>query len=473
MSPAPTTLRSSSLKTLVVLSGLVVSCLCCSLGCRSGTDNQIDLLERELRTQENYIYELEDYVLEYSEKLRQARCVQPYTIETRSKPNEPELAPKRIPQGTAEERSAAEPSDELPEPPQELPEADSAEPISPEDLEIPELEIDDPEPLGQLEEESTEHLAREAFETGDEVVYSPDGSVELVSAAEEPTNEQYSSEAEFLEQLFEEESSNSPPRLAQRLVITNVLRSDSSDAPPTSLMTVIEARDNNDEPVDLDGKVSLMIMTADPESPQRLKRWDFSADETASAWQTSPLGDGLHLELPLGEFEAPAEPAELWVRLVDTDGRKLLSQLPLEWEQLLSVEGAMQRQSSVTDNEEQVAEDDARPLVRQHTETAQLAEVMPSRIAKREQKPRNSAPKWRASMQRSHAIDEGFATTSTASRSWTPQPTSGREAPATHSQFSSTVQQASSSAKKGSGSEPSVGNGKPRWSPPSASSTRR
>ena len=238
-------------------------------------------------------------------------------------------------------------------------------------------------------------------------------------------------------------------------------------------MTVIEARDNNDEPVDLDGKVSLMIMTADPESPQRLKRWDFSADETASAWQTSPLGDGLHLELPLGEFEAPAEPAELWVRLVDTDGRKLLSQLPLEWEQLLSVEGAMQRQSSVSDNEEQVAKDDARPLVRQHTETAQLAEEMPSRIAKREQKPRNSAPKWRASMQRSHAIDEGFATTSTASRSWTPQPTSGREAPATHSQFSSTVQQASSSAKKGSGSEPSVADGKPRWSPPSASSTRR
>ncbi|MEM9660587.1 MAG: hypothetical protein AAF961_19655, partial [Planctomycetota bacterium] len=51
--------------------------LICSVGlwgCR-GVDNvQVDVLERDLRQQEDYIYELEDYLVEYSEKLRACRC---------------------------------------------------------------------------------------------------------------------------------------------------------------------------------------------------------------------------------------------------------------------------------------------------------------------------------------------------------------------------------------------------------------
>ena len=43
-------------------------------GCRSVDNAQLDLLERELRQQESYIYELEDNLVEYSEKLRKCRC---------------------------------------------------------------------------------------------------------------------------------------------------------------------------------------------------------------------------------------------------------------------------------------------------------------------------------------------------------------------------------------------------------------
>ncbi|HYO24636.1 MAG TPA: hypothetical protein VEQ85_06760, partial [Lacipirellulaceae bacterium] len=45
-------------------------------GCRAVDNAQVDVIERELRQQEDYIYELEDYLMEYSEKLRECRACQ-------------------------------------------------------------------------------------------------------------------------------------------------------------------------------------------------------------------------------------------------------------------------------------------------------------------------------------------------------------------------------------------------------------
>ena len=45
-------------------------------GCRAVDNAQVDVLERDLRQQEDYIYELEDYLMQYSEKLRQCRSCQ-------------------------------------------------------------------------------------------------------------------------------------------------------------------------------------------------------------------------------------------------------------------------------------------------------------------------------------------------------------------------------------------------------------
>src|SRR5687768_8217726 len=54
-------------------------------GCRNLDNAQVDVLERELRQQEDYIYELEDYLVEYSEKLRQARLTKCDPVSTSSK----------------------------------------------------------------------------------------------------------------------------------------------------------------------------------------------------------------------------------------------------------------------------------------------------------------------------------------------------------------------------------------------------
>ena len=131
---------------LVALAGMFSN-----TGCRSARDNQIDILERELRAQEDYIYELEDYIVEYSEKLRQYRCADMNTIIVAEKDGTPELAaPQRsttiAPSTTprALRKSATEPAiesaPELTEPatPNELIEE------SPENLEVPDLEIGEP-----------------------------------------------------------------------------------------------------------------------------------------------------------------------------------------------------------------------------------------------------------------------------------------------------------------------------------------
>ncbi|MCG8449804.1 MAG: hypothetical protein MI725_09525, partial [Pirellulales bacterium] len=137
-------------KTLLYgLAGLLFAVPC---GCRSARDNQIDLLERELRSQEDYIYELEDYVVEYSEKLRACRCAQPHETIIFSEPKQSEPANKRRSNKT--KRSTQE-VDQVQTDKDDMPDSDDAEQrepplpeaIIPEELDVPELEIS--EPLGR------------------------------------------------------------------------------------------------------------------------------------------------------------------------------------------------------------------------------------------------------------------------------------------------------------------------------------
>jgi hypothetical protein len=97
-----------------------------------------------------------------------------------------------------------------------------------------------------------------------------------------------------------------------------------------------------------------MIMARDDSGAmRRIERWDFTPEETAAAWQSSQLGDGLHLELPLTRSKLPEGELELWARVVGADGRKLLTQVPLEPTQLASMadfnaEGSLAVEESIT-----------------------------------------------------------------------------------------------------------------------------
>jgi len=444
---------------------MIGSLIVVAVGCRSATDNQIDLLERELRTQEDYIYELEDYVLEYSEKLRQYRRSQPTVIyqdrveaepPIDARPIQPKFQPKLQPKQHHEPSESSEEELLLPEPAEELPAEESPaeqKEFDPEDIVLPDLDDD----FGALDSEavdSADSVRQVADEVWDDVpndelndenqaqlLFIPDPTdfveEELVSMAGYRSEED--SQTDEPEQFVEEEESEDVGRVAQQLEITRIFRGADDGHAPTSLLTVVEALDANNEPVDLDGEVALMVMTVGVDSPQRLKRWNFSSDETASAWQSSQLGDGLHLELPLEGTELSEGPLELWARLVTSDGRKLLTQVAFDPTALEAIEAAVdpEEEPDPADATRLVVADS--PVENSHQSEQPLANESSLDISPTDE-PRSPAeppttkpltmvaegPRWRPSMRRTNVVTKNYSTTAPGAQRWIAQPLGGR-----------------------------------------------
>jgi hypothetical protein len=368
-------------------------------GCRAVDNAQVDVLERELRQQEDYIYELEDYLIEYSEKLRDCRSCQPSTMtestSTTTTKRGGALRPPTIANDSAQSAAPRRPNGTRVVPPIEdpltpvdafeapplqapaLPAAESAPavtpatpvtpapapstttPLDPAELEAPGLEIG---PTSDLNWKGAAPIA--TTPPGDEAPpYIPDpadyqldaeSSEPAVDVARAPRDEASIAAADAPPQLVGPEMAqenraaepaapilpppSDPSRLvAQRLQIRRVFRDapEAHGAKPRSLMVVVEALNATDEPVDANGEISLMVMAGETqETLERIERWDFTAEETQAAWQSSALGDGLHLELPLQSAALADGRLELWARLVNADGVKLLARVPFSASEL-------------------------------------------------------------------------------------------------------------------------------------------
>jgi hypothetical protein len=436
------TMRLRAMNLLIALA--MMAGMFTNTGCRSARDNQIDILERELRSQEDYIYELEDYIVEYSEKLRQYRCMEmgSIVVDETSK-SEPDLAmPPRnkttVTPPTSREllRSLDKPADNdvpgITDPTTEAVEPETTEgpaEISPENLEAPELELEIGEPIGANEEYYEE--ATPLPQTGTLLAdgsFIPDPSAFQTSAieednAEEPVIDDIAT-AEVVEeshQPFEEDITPTKRHEPEQLVVAHIFENAKEEA--TSLLSVIEARDASNEPADFNGKVSLMVMKLVQGKPQRVKRWDFTPEETSAAWQSSNLGDGLHLELPLEESELPSGPLELWVRLETNDGRKILAQMSFEQATLASIDEA----------EEHVAQRDEDVDGATHISESNPLRSTKSSIPTQPRKtPSQSVqtkadPQWRPATHYSSETNSGFATTATEQQ-WTSRPIGSKAA---------------------------------------------
>jgi hypothetical protein len=405
-------------------------------GCRSARDNQIDILESELRSQEDYIYELEDYVVEYSDKLRGCRSCQPGEVIYKGDASESEVVevkPYQEPEDhtvnqQAEEEPFDEPAEELlPKPDPPVKESLEETPTDPADIEVPDLDLEIEDPLGlqevplyDLEEAESlfaeddlpveiEYLSAEAPE--DQLIYIPDPAVSaietIVETAVETTDEDFYEDAEFEQVAHQDVEDIQIYRQAERIVITEILRGADSDA----LLTIVEARDAKNETAELDGMVSLMVMTKDQASRRRLKRWDFSEEETLSSWQASQLGDGLHLELPMGQTPLPEGTVELWARLMTNDGRKLLSRLPFNQAKLATL-GEEPEMLDGEAAEQALAE--ALPLGGQDEEPVAAVEPKLPTPTKTLTPPKTL---WRSSVQAAHLASES-KTTSSSTNGW-------------------------------------------------------
>ena len=418
---------------LVAIAGLVPN-----PGCRSARDNQIDILERELRSQEDYIYELEDYIVEYSEKLRQYRCAQLDPVATGKPTSEPELAAPLRTEQTSPASEAPRLRDSIEERSQDLdePAMDDLLDESPENLEVPDLEIGSA--AGEFDPYASATPLAEADIEGDLLAdgsFIPDPAAFQTALREETAD--YDLETADEEQLFDEDVTPTRSRDPERLIISHVFRNSDPETKPTSLLSVVEARDASNEPADFNGKVSLMVMTVTDGKPQRVKRWDFTAEETNAAWQSSNLGDGLHLELPLEGTELPNGLLELWVRLETVDGRKLLSQAPFEGTTLASIDEAAEYVADTGDEiggATHLAE--TNPLrqtataiktepIRDEPEPINVAAVAPQPERSNKSK---AEPQWRAATHYSSGANTGFATTATAQQ-WSTRPIGNKALP--------------------------------------------
>lgn len=387
-------------------------------GCRSTTDNQIDLLERELRVQEDYIYELEGYVVDYSEKLRECRGCSPsqtavYSEEVYrpSSSSSSSKSKKTPPNRSAKEKSIVEePQEDLPAP-FENQDLEQPQEISPEDMEVPDIEVEMGEPLTDIEDpQALQQVAAVEleFESADGRPLSIPNPVDFVSDEQElPPALPGEDNNELLAEQQTEESPATSDRLPRRLEVKHLFRGEGDDTSAANLLTVVEALDDDSEPVDLDGEVSLMVMTPAKDGKlKRLKRWNFTPEETVTAWQSSDLGDGLHLELPLEQVQLPAAPLELWVRLLTSDGRKLLTKLPFEAQLLADLGDNGPEPMPLAKN----TSDSDNPL---RTTTGTVSDDRRLKLA-REKQP--SPGGWRSSKQHELATD-GLATAS----GWTKQ----------------------------------------------------
>lgn len=415
------------LLSLLVL-GLSQALLVSASGCRSTSDNQIDLLERELRVQEDYIYELEGYVVDYSDKLRDCRGCSPsqtavYSEEVYQSEPTRNSSKKAAPHRTKKERSIVDnPKEDLPSPEDDIP----TDEISPEEMEVPEIDLEMEDPVTGLDDARTlqqvaavelDYESAEGkpllipdpvgFGTEDEVAFEEQDDLELGEQGD----------AELFVDEQPEETSLSADRIAERLEVKHLFRGAGEESAPENLLTVVEALDENDEPVDLNGEVSLMVMTPDKTGQlKRLKRWNFTPAETVAAWQSSDLGDGLHLELPLEEIRLPNAPLELWVRLVTADNQKLLSKLPFETH-ILSDLG--ERAPRALPAGSSLAK--AKPTSDNPLRNASQTIPTDDRLELAQKETPADQPRWRSSMQRTDRTNDGFATTSGTVSGWTKQ----------------------------------------------------
>jgi hypothetical protein len=413
------------------------------VGCRSVDNAQLDVLERELRKQEDYIYELEDYLLEYSEKLQACRQARARGQGTAGSPASQRAAPSAASRGssipepelvddTPSQRSSLKPrssslqrnspaagvrsqsegtnasaaadsssapdagdrrsrsvlgtnsrsqpavDEVLPEPatapsrsapppaaprnPEmidpELPETDEIDPelMEPGDLEVPDLEFgastsptreqlasaDSPGPLLVIPDPLDYH----EYDQVDPVEDPRDTALDQVQAPEISLAERVpdtDSRGEPSPAPFQAESRFVPRSIA----IQQVLSQDDEITGERSLLVVLEAHSERKEPVDADGEVSLMVMAADaPGSLRPIKRWDFTDTQARNAWQSTSLGDGLHLQLPLEEADLTDGALQLWARMVTPRGEKLLTKIPLEMSGLQPLDLALRAASA-------------------------------------------------------------------------------------------------------------------------------
>jgi hypothetical protein len=303
------------LAPIVVLTALV--------GCRS--NGQTDLVEREMRQQEDQIYALQDYLNNYQQLLCQSRTENESLKQqlAEGRPIESAPAPTR---DVGKSRLKSSPQTPFP-PTRKDSGPQLGEPES--SPSVPKVEMGEPEvpPLRDTSAADREER-RDESDSSKPPANHIEKSVQPADY-EMPVNDTAGQTPLAVDTTTQADEAPSEIAAAipppQQVVLQGQVATEDGDPCPHILVDV-KPQLTSGQPVDYRGALSLMVMDPNSARPTaNLARWDFAADDLDQAiLQTA---DGPLLEFPLQlPSGVPADrPLELWVRLLPENGGKVLA----------------------------------------------------------------------------------------------------------------------------------------------------
>jgi hypothetical protein len=295
-----------------VVAGLILALV----GCHGGA--QTDVVEREMRWQEDQIYAMEDYIQQYQQLLceyRAENCALKRQINSGPGPKKVDSQVKRDEQNVHEEQGVIKQFDQPAVPPliETLPDDSGA--VEPMEY-GPRLEYRPARrPNRGVRRTALEQSARQPAEP----LVAPPADAQPIETADAP------------QQAVEEDQPAEPADSLQQVMVTGSVMPAHENTGPRLLVDV-EPLGASGGPAAFEGELSLMVLDTRGSEPRGVARWDFTQQQLAEM-----LGDqtGPTMEFPLQlPPDAPTDvPLELWVRLVPAGGEKLLAHADVDLQQ--------------------------------------------------------------------------------------------------------------------------------------------
>lgn len=313
-------------------------------GCNQGKQLHSDLIQRELRLQEDEIYRLEDYLEEYQQKVCRLRAENQQLLEQLGQADSsPSGSGASTPTPVADDEPSLLDLPDGSASPDGSSSADgSADSSSPDDDEpstdVPMIDFgtpSDPPPVGGDTAPSID------VPVGDE----PPPFVPDAPAPEAPPAPEAQSAPAFEPTLPEEVSVPTPEPLSLKVeaealtpILTPIAETPLPKAPrpvvlrswpgpkepngQSTLVVRVTAEQASNRSLAYAGGASLLLRKPESEGPH-LARWDYTPEEVLAAAKASDTAeDGFELLLGLPADIPPEQPLELWARLVDEQGNK-------------------------------------------------------------------------------------------------------------------------------------------------------
>ncbi|MBX3413025.1 MAG: hypothetical protein KF708_10085 [Pirellulales bacterium] len=295
----------------------VVATCFLAAGCQSGAELRTQLLERELRMQEDCIFDLENQ-LDATER----------RLEATRRENEALRREKGSPSG----RTGGSRDEGYYEPPVTSPPTVSAPAV---ESNIPFVPLPSTGPL----EEAPPYQGPPTLDpidpsappssslppmSGSGVELLPDGSASMMDGEQTPLKRlQFLMQSQAVEP---EETDFHITGITLNRMLTGGYDLDDRFG-DEGVMVVIEPRNAAGRIVNVPAQVSIVLL--DPSQPPptaRVARWDFTADEAANHFRRSRLARGMHFQLPWPDRPPAQQDLELHVRAITTDGHELRAQ---------------------------------------------------------------------------------------------------------------------------------------------------